>query len=117
MANFIDTNRWFHDRQPNIILVWQLSKQDSIGLTTGKPILFHFGDRLFSVQVATLTNQKKYVKNSTIKSPKWGRRPNNREKRLPKPLGAWKPGWTFYSVSRFLVNGFMKEAQEQKIAN
>jgi hypothetical protein len=35
-ANFIDTNRWFHDRQPDIILVWQLSKQNSLGLPVAK---------------------------------------------------------------------------------
>jgi hypothetical protein len=65
-------------------------------------ILYHFGDRLFSVQVAITTNKKYKVKNTTIKSPKWYSRPNNREKRLPEPLAAWKPGRTFYSVFQFL---------------
>ncbi len=99
---------WFGDRQPRISLFWQLATQNLIILTTGNSESYRFGDwqlkmiwfdnHLIWVQVATLTNQKNNVENSTIKLLKRYSQPNNREKRLPEPLDAWKPGWTFYSV-------------------
>ncbi len=69
---------WFDTGNSILFQFVKPATQNGSVLTTGKPILFQLDNRLFWVQVATLS----------IKSLKWNRRPSSQQKRQPEPLNA-----------------------------